>query len=430
MPLEIQKFKISRNPFILFSPFLVLFIILAVILPTNGKSGDEIKYLGLAQNLLNGFFSTPPPDINLGNGPGYPILLMPFVAFHLPLISITIANAVLYYFSIILVFKILGRITTFRKSVVIASLWGCYFNLAKWVPVIYTEVFVTFLITLLVFCIMKVFDDKDNKRRKIYVALSGFTIGYMALTKPVFGYVLLCMLAGSILLLIFKRRSFNYRNGVLILLIAFLTTLPYLVYTYSLTGRTLYWGSAGGNNLYWMSTPEEDEYGSWTSFPPDSIADGVLYPGGKELFILHHQKNFEIIDKYTGVEQDDMYKKIALDNIKAHPVKFIKNCFYNAGRILFNYPYTYTPQKPTTLLWLPFNGILVILSLFCAFPTVINWAKIGYPIKFMLFFILIYLGGSVLGSAENRMFNIAVPVLLPWLTFVLQKTIRFKLKID
>ena len=82
--------KKEINPFLIFLPFLLLYTLIALIFPTNGTFGDESRYLMLANHLLNGFYSPPPPNIDLGNGPGYPIILIPFIALHLPLISVTI----------------------------------------------------------------------------------------------------------------------------------------------------------------------------------------------------------------------------------------------------------------------------------------------------------------------------------------------------
>jgi hypothetical protein len=57
-----------------------------------------------------------------------------------------------------------------------------------------------------------------------------------------------------------------------------------------------------------------------------------------------------------------------------------------------------------------------------------NWREIIYPLRFMVIFVLLYLGGSVLGSAETRMFTVAVPILLFWIAFIVQKTMKVKLK--
>ena len=142
----------------------------------------------------------------------------------------------------------------------------------------------------------------------------------------------------------------------------------------------------------------------------------------------NHQKNYEVINRYKGVEKDDAYKSITIDNIKSHPGKYLINWFSNVGRILFNFPYSYTYQKPTTLLRLPLTGILVVFIFYCLIPTVINWRKIPFPIRFMLFFIFIYLGVSSLASAETRMLTVVVPMLLVWIAFVIKKSITINIK--
>ena len=83
-----KKVEIFKNPYLLFLPFLIAFIIYVVINPTDGKFGDQPRYLLYANNLVHGFYSTPAPNIWLINGPGYPIILTPFVAMKLPLISL------------------------------------------------------------------------------------------------------------------------------------------------------------------------------------------------------------------------------------------------------------------------------------------------------------------------------------------------------
>jgi hypothetical protein len=243
------------------------------------------------------------------------------------------------------------------------------------------------------------------------------------------------MLATSLLLWLMKRQSENYRKGLIILSIAFATTLPYLIYTYNLTGKMFYWSSTGGDNLYWMSTPYDGEYGSWFWFSDvnsKSASANVenMSAAGVDSVRLHHQKIYEEIKKYDEITQDELLRKAAINNIKSHPAKFLQNCVSNIGRILFNYPYTYTPQRPSNLLRIPLNGIIVVFLLFCIVPTIINWKKIIYPLRFMVIFVFLYLGGSVLGSAETRMFTVAVPILLFWIAFIIQKTIRVKLKFE
>ena len=141
-------------------------------------------------------------------------------------------------------------------------------------------------------------------------------------------------------------------------------------------------------------------------------------PGSEVVITKRHQNDFDEILKNEevkrsniqngvtqpnltkGIIQDDLFKEIAVNNIKSHPMKFLENCISNAGRMFFNYPASYVLQKPSTLRRLPINGTLIILSLFCLIPTFLNWRKIFFPVRFFLFFAFLYFGGSILGSAE------------------------------
>ncbi len=427
---EIKNLKLTKNPFLLFLPFLILYLVLILIFATNEVSRDDQgRFLIYAQNLLHGFYSPPPPNIDLGNGPGYPILLVPFIALRLPLIYMQLMNAVFYYLSIVFLFKSMQQIVSFRISIVFSLLWALYFTFYEQMTHVLPEVFAQSLIPVLIFCVIKAFNNHDSKTKKQYLFFSGFIFGYMALTKPVFGYVLMVMIVGMGLLWVANRKSMHFKRSMIILLIAFATTIPYLAYTYHLTGKMLYWSSFGGNNLYWMSTPYEDETGSWVAYPYNPNLKETI-PGSSALIQARHKKDLDEILKYTGTEQDDAFKKIAIKNIETYPLKFLKNCFSNAGRMLFNFPYTYETQKTGTLLRLPTNGTILVFALFCLIPTLVSWRRILFSIRFMLFIALLYFGGSLLGSAESRMFAIIVPILFIWIAYIIQRSLKVKLQIE
>ncbi len=416
----------TKNPFLLFLPFLILYIVIVFLFPTDGTSGDENRYLMYVNNILHGYYS-PPDTVYLGNGPGYPLLLTPFVALHLPLICITLLNAFLYYLSVVFLFKTLIRFAPFILSLIASIFWACYFNLFQFLPIIYTEILTAFLVTMFMYFLVKAFmPNKIAKSVNKHLFLAGFILGYLALTKSIFGYVLVFMIIGCALLWFTKRSPANFKKAFLVLIIAVITTAPYLLYTYYLTGKVFYWGTIGGNNLYWMSSPIENEYGDWVEYP--TIPKKQRIPGSQDIIIKNHEKDFEVVGKLKGVELDEAYKRMAIANIKAHPFKFLENCFSNVGRMLFNYPFSYKLEKPSTLLRLPFNGLLVVLGLFCLFPTLMNWKKLPFALRILLWFTLLYLAGSLLASAETRMFAMTVPVFLLWIIFVLQKSIRINFK--
>jgi hypothetical protein len=443
-----RTIKITRNPFLLFLPFLLFYIGFILLLYSNILWGDEIRHFAYARNLLHGFYSPPAPDISLEIGPGYPLLILPFIGLHIPLICLKLMNAVFSYLSIILLFKALKRIVSFRVALIFSLFWACYYNFLELMALVYAESFTIFLVSLVVFLLLKAFSKNDVTKTKKYSYLAGFTIGYLALTKIIFGYVIPLMLIGSALLSLTNRKAANYRRSAFIFLIALITTLPYLIYTQHITGKIFYWGTSGGNNLYWMSTPYEGEYGNWNPSLKSGSDSAILMsdsndmqnggslnmknrnngiPGSQDSLKSHHQKDFDEINKYKGIERDNAYRRIVINNIKLHPAKYIENCISNVGRILFNYPYSYSFQKPTNLLRLPLNGIISVLMLFCLIPTFINWRRIIFPIRLLLFVALLYLGGSVLASAETRMFTGIVPILLFWIAYVIQKSIKINM---
>ena len=430
-----KKLFVTKNPYLIFLPFLLLYIAIILFLPTDGKFGDETYYLKFAHNIINGFYSPSAPDVDLMYGPGYPIIIAPFIALNLPLIYITLLNAALYYFSIILLFKSLLLVVNFRIAVITSLFWALYYHSFEQLHLIYTETITSFLISLIIYCTIKAFSPDNTRNTNKLIVIAGFALGYVALTKVIFGYVLICMLIGSGIIYLKNRNSVNYRKGLFILLIAIATTLPYLIYTYHLTGRILYWGTSGGTNLYWMSSPYPRENGDWYNF--DKLESNYInnyeyssMPGRFDSIRVNHLKDREDLYKFKGVEQDDLYRKIAIQNIKSHPLKFLQNCISNIGRFFFNYPKSYVLQRPINLIRLPLNGTLILILSFCSIPTVISWYRIVYPIRFMIFIALLYMGGSILGSTEPRMFSVIVPILLIWIAYIYQKSVKIKWKFD
>lgn len=419
-----RNLKLTLNPYLIFSPFLIFFIVLVLKRHTDAMEGDESGYIYLAQNLLQGFYSPPSPDIFLWWGPGYPLLLAPFLALNLPLICITLMNAVFQYLSIVLLFKTLLLFLNFEKTLLVSLFWAFCFSTYQYMAWIYTESFSIFLISVLIYSIMNVFDNRINK----HIFLSGFILGYIALTKIIFGYVILFLLVGSIILWVKNRNILNYRRGVLVMLIAFITVTPYLIYTYNLTGRLNYWGNSGGMSLYWMSTPYENEYGSWFNETLTIESNNSNDAGSSSLLRLNHQKDIDRVTTLVGVQKDDEYKRIAINNIKSHPVKYLKNMISNISNMIFDMPNSYKYEHPILKIW--YFSILYTLMLFCIVPTVINWKKHPYGIRFLLILAFIYLGGSSFVSVYNRQFVIVVPVLLFWIAYVINKSTTIKIKFN
>lgn len=425
--MNVKNFRL-RSPYILFLPFLVLFLAIIVKYGDSLLQDDESRYVLFADNLLNGFYSLPGDDLNLWSGPGYPILLVPFVALKFPAIYLSLLNGAFYYLSIVFLFKSLRLYVPYKLAMALSLFWGLYYPAYIQLPDVYTECFTYFLVSASTYFLAKSF--KYNNKRDLYLA--GFLLGYLVLTKVIFGYVLICMILVFGLLLLLRRSDANYKKGISVLLVAILTFLPYLIYTYSLTGKALYFGNAGGVLLYWMSSPYDNELGDWKE--PELTTryrKGSSVPFKADYYLkLHHQEAHNRILKKRGVEQDDAYKEEAIANIKAHPVKYLKNWIANIGRLLFDFPNSYVYQNTNQLYKLPPNSLTVFLCVACMLPSILNWRKVSFEIKFLLFFVLLYLGATSLLSAYSRFFNIIVPVLMVWIGFIIYHTVKVNLRFN
>jgi 4-amino-4-deoxy-L-arabinose transferase-like glycosyltransferase len=425
-----KKSELINNPFILFSPFLALFVIYILkMAPSDLTEGDPARYIMYANNMIQGFYSPPAPNILLRNGPGYPIVLIPFLLLKLPLLFIALMNAVFYYFSIVFIYKALKEMVSAKMALIFSLAWAFYYVAYQNLQYIVPETFTYFLISILLFLIIKAFKANTPQETRKYVILTGITLGSIVLTKMIFGYVLMFMLLGFGILWFINSQNINFRKGFIMLTLALLTTSPYLIYTYNLTGRLFYWGM-GSDTLYWMSTPHKNEYGDWKQgLGINSIESGNYnIPGVDSILRAHHEQDLLQTEKYIGLEWDDEFKKLAIKNITEHPLKYAQNVFYNMGRLVFHFPFSYAVQRPKILIIFPIHGILLTLMLFSLIPTLINWRKIPTYLQFLLIFSLLYLGASVLVTTFVRMFTIVVPILLFWIAYIVQNTMKINLK--
>jgi hypothetical protein len=424
------KKRAWHNPFVLFFPFLLLYtgIVLKV---THGfdlqnllpRHADEIRYIDYAKNLLKGTYAFD-NNYRLWNAPGYPIFLMPFVALKLPYIFITLCNALLKYLSIVFLYKALRHYTSMRISVVGSLIWGLYFLSFIELPAICTEPLTEFLITFLGFCLIKAFQFRSRK----YVWLSGISLGLLILTKAIFSYVLLglLLLYGIGALLAKVTRAYEKRNTIKalhILSIAFLLVFPYIIYTYSLTGKVYYFADSGGMQLYWMSTPFENEYGEWHNANLTRKKNNLC---DDSMLVVNHRKDMDYVNQFTGFDRDDAYKKLAIENIKKHPLKYIRNCFANSGRLLFTFPDSYQPQDDHDLLNVYINSFFWVGMIAASLLALLNFRRMRFEMNMIAILIFSYFGVSVLVSGMLRFFYVMIPLMLIWIIYVISRTIIIK----
>jgi len=395
---------------ILFIGYLIAIWIFAGNLPVY----DERRYLMFAEHLVHGYYS-PPANINLWNGPGYPLVLVPFVWLQTPLIYPKLLNAFFLTGFILFFYYTLLLYLPERSALFGACLVGVFPPILSEIHLLYTETIALFLIGGFIYCYCQ---THQTKKGGPWLILSAFFLAYLALTKIFFGYVLMVYLIVSFILALWKR-SRHLKLSLMIFGLAFLFCLPYLIYTYSLTGRILYWSNSGGLSLYCMSTPYEDEWGDW--FDQNKFK-------GNPFLARNHQSFFDRISKLPAVEKDEALKGQAVNNILQHPRKFVINWMANLGRLFFNYPYSYTPQKISTYAYFLPNIFLFVIMIFSLFVSFYAYKSIPYELFSLLVFSLIAFGGSSLLSAYSRQVLPLIPIAALWIFFIWCRVVSLKIK--
>lgn len=381
------------------SPLFIFYVAFIILFHAKAFWGDETGYLHFANNLIHGFYADK-ENLRIWWGPGYPLILAPFVYAHAPVIIMRLLNAVFLFCAVLFFHFTLCEYSNNKINVIASYLLGLYPPSILLSTSLYTESIALLLVSGIVYC-FSLYTTKGNYPIR-YAVLCSFFIAYLCLTKVLFGYVVLLSLLLSIAAFVIFRCSI-YRNLSAILLVSLFICSPYLIYTYSVTGKIFYWGNSGGMSLYWMSTPYADEYGDW-----HSTVD--LY-NNHNLWENHHEF-FDSLKGLNVVDSDNKFKSKAIDNIVHKPIKYATNVLCNIGRIIFSYPFSYTEQKPSTYFYSLPNMFIFVIMFMCM--TLIIIRKVTIPIEHLLLtvFMFIYLSGSFLLSAYTRMFNIVLPIFL------------------
>lgn len=260
---------------------------------------------------------------------------------------------------------------------------------------------------------------RDSKNSRFHLVVASAFLGYLALTKIFFGYVILVELLSFFMIYFWKRKEW-LKKTTYVYLLALVWCIPYLVYTYTLTNKIFYWGTSGGMSLYWMSTPYSNELGDWFS--------AKYVQTSPEL--AQHRKFFDGLVGLSQVEVDNKFKKQALYNIIHYPTKYIMNWSANIGRLLFSYPFSCAKQKLTTFFYIIPNMFIVVLFVLSIYPAILKRKNIPYEMYVLLYFSFIAFSGTSLLSGYDRQFRPLVPILLLWLGFFYTRVLMIRLRTE
>jgi 4-amino-4-deoxy-L-arabinose transferase-like glycosyltransferase len=333
------------------SPLLVGYLAVVFFASPGTLIADEERYLKFAANLAQGTYALPGHEF-LWNGPGYPLVLVAAQASGISAEAARFLNAGFLYLAVVL-FGLLIQLEVGRRWA-LRSAWafGLYIPFYQSLPLLHTELLAVALVCAFFYALT----FARHHHSRIALCVAGVVLGYLALTKILFGYIVLAGLLLTGTWLVWRPRSAEARRLLIVHLLALTTTAPYLAYTYRLTGQPLYWGNSGGLSLYTMSTPFVEEWGDW--FGPAQVRDMPE--------LARHKAFFDSVATLTPVEQDRRLRQQGLRNIREHPTKFGRNVAANLSRLFFSFPFSYTPQKLRGLFYAVPNGLLLAATLLSA----------------------------------------------------------------
>jgi hypothetical protein len=386
---------------ILVAVFCCLYVVVVLTCSTEELTGDEGDYLSLACNITRGYISTD-QSVNLWHPPGYALFLAPFVAVGLPRIAMRLANGLLLAVAAFFLYRTLLFTRRPRTALAFTCLFALYVPFYKSLIFIHSEIFSVALICAFSYYLTK-YVRTDIRRNSSMLGASA-TLALLAMTRVLFGYVIVIMLFIAGLGSFIAAVRFN-RRVILVWTLGLLFCVPYLSYTFALTGKPFYWSSAGGLSLYWMSSPYPEEYGDW--FAPDEV---MTRPE-----LTRHRAFFTRLSQLDQIEADDALKEKAVEQIREYPLKFLVNSIANAGRLFFSYPYSYTQQKLSTFYYLLPN-ILLIHGILAAATSHIRRRRLWYTdMKVFVVMGLAYMLLTLPLSAYARMLFPCLPWITLWI---------------
>lgn len=404
-----------------FAPWAVLallYISLILAFDQSAPMGDEIRYLKYAENLTHGFY-VDAENPSFRNGPGYPLVLTPFQFFDSATLYPRLMNALFLFLAVVYFRKALKFFTTPRIALFGAFALGLYPPMLRWLPYMYSEALALFLVCGFIYYYLRAFNVAGKQIQSII--LSSIFLGFLILTKIIFFHVLVV----GILFLI-PLFFTSYKESVIrifkIAIGAFIIILPYVISAYSWSGKLFYLGTGGGEILYHRTTPHEGEWGNWFSREDVLFGDQPYYKNVKTYgdiskLTVNHKDFYLSISNLNYIEQDSAFKSKAIENIKKHPQKYIKNTAAGIGRFVVNYPYSYRNHNMGMFLYMLPNMLLLVLCLIFVLPAIRRRAEMPFELLTLLFFCLVYAAGIIALEGRARNFIVMVPFLIGFLFY-------------
>ena len=143
-----------------FIPLLLIYIVVILIATDNNIYGDGKTYVMYAKNLSHGYYS-PLNNVLLNNGPGYPLVLVPFVLLELPWLFAKLMNGVFLFIAILYFYNTLRLYMQERSAFYFSYLLGIYTPFIRYSYDLLTESLAVLLVCGFIYHYCKLFQESQ-----------------------------------------------------------------------------------------------------------------------------------------------------------------------------------------------------------------------------------------------------------------------------
>ena len=391
------------------SPLLGLFLIVAQVTdPGPRPVGDEGPLLRAAARILDGHYAmvgSHDATAFLWHGPGLPALMAPFLALHAGIGVIRLLGPALLFAAVVVFHRVLSWRCSPRRALLGAWALGLYAPAWSVLGSAHKEPLAMLLVVVAMAGTLRYLRGGG----KVALATGGLALAALAMTRLEFGWAIVALLivAAAAALL---RPGPGYRRLVAVCAVAAVGCVPWLVYTYGLTGRLLYWGNAGSLSLFWMSAPTPDQLGQWHSWR-STLGQASL---------AFYRPLFQRLTPLDPLHRDLALQHLAWLQATGHPAKFLVNLGANIARMWAGLPFSFR-LAPAILAALWASNLALLAALGRAARRTVRFSRARSAAiradpaaRAFAVFAVIGLAVHLLPSSEPRMMLPVVPVLI-WL---------------
>jgi 4-amino-4-deoxy-L-arabinose transferase-like glycosyltransferase len=291
------------------------------------NQSDEPNYLYFAHNLIHGQYAVAADQADgsyLWHGPGLPLVLAPLVAADAGIHSMRLIGPACLLTAGILFSLLLRRWVSGWLALAAGMSLALFPPFLRMLPKLYSEPLALALLTASALALAK----SQESGRVRWAVLAGFLAGWMVLTRPDVGWILMVGLVLIAGIAVWRRRRVDALSLVCVA-VATLVCVPWLAYTASLSHKFPYWESSGGESLYWMAAPTGN--GSWESTP--SVLTDPHWLAERPLF--------EHLVSLPQVTRDAHLQHAAIELIRKHPDTYAHHMLDNVSRMVIGGPYSF-----------------------------------------------------------------------------------------